>query len=485
MSMANEAGTSENNIHELYRELPSVDRLVGSLVADSSVGNAGHDKAVFAARYLLDQLRLQIAAGHHDSDSLARQIQKLSETLAGTIVELDRYALRPVINATGVILHTNLGRAPLSQRALEHILETAGGYCNLEFDLSSGKRGRRERITEERFLMVLARQNKIPFPDLKNKYGLFVANNCAAAIFLTLNALAAGGEVLVSRGELIEIGGGFRIPEILERAGATLREVGTTNKTRLEDYESAVTERTKLILRVHRSNFRISGFTERPDLSQLVRLGERRNLPVVEDQGTGALASFTTHGLGKESVFSDSVVAGADVICASGDKLLGGPQAGLIFGRRHWIKQISSNPLARAFRVDKMTYAALEATLLDYATGSEDAIPVLHMMRLRPEDILQRAEALAATIDRECVTVSIRPGHSVIGGGTAPGSRLRTHLVQITHRTRSASALLKALRESSPALIARVAKDHVLLDLRTVAPQLDPTVTQILNSVLA
>jgi L-seryl-tRNA(Ser) seleniumtransferase len=477
--MANETGT----FNELYRELPSVDRLLGSLKADLASGEAEHAKAVFAARSLLDQLRLQIAAGHHDSESLQRQIHALGESLSRTIAELDRYSLRPVINATGVILHTNLGRAPLSQRALDHIRETAGGYCNLEFDLSSGTRGRRERIAEDRFLMVLARQTKIPFDDLRDQYGLFIANNCAAAIFLTLNALAAGGEVLVSRGELVEIGGGFRIPEILERAGATLREVGTTNKTRLEDYENAITDKTKLILRVHRSNFRISGFTERPGLSQLVRLGQQHRLPVVEDQGSGTLARFTSPSLKKEPVFAESVLAQADVICASGDKLLGGPQAGLIFGRQNFIKQISRNPLARAFRVDKLTYAALEATLIDYAAGSEDAIPALRMMRLRPEDILRRAEAMAATISRERLSISIGPGHSVIGGGTAPGSKLRTHLIQLAHRTQSAAALMKRFRESSPALIARVAEDHVLLDLRTVAPELDACVTEILNSL--
>jgi L-seryl-tRNA(Ser) seleniumtransferase len=476
---------ADDNLHALYRELPSVDQLLGSLPAGLPATDAAHANATFAARYVLDKLRLEIAAGQHDADSLARATGKLGETLAAAIPDFSRYSLRPVVNATGVILHTNLGRAPLSRRALDHILETAGGYCNLEFDLGTGKRSRREQIAEERFLMVVARQTKIPFRVLRDTYGLSVANNCAGAMFLVLNALAAGGEVLVSRGELIEIGGGFRIPEILERAGAVLREVGSTNKTRPEDYENAVTDRTRLILRVHRSNFRISGFTARPDLAQLVLLGRRRNLPVVEDQGTGALAPLASYGVSGEPTFFDSVAAGVDVITASGDKLLGGPQAGLVFGRRDLMKQIGGSPLARAFRVDKLTYAGLEGTLADYAAGTEAAIPAISMLSLRPEAILRRAEALAATINRVDFKVSIRPGYSVVGGGTSPGTRLPTHLVRLAHRTQTAATLLTALRESSPAVIARIAKDRVLLDLRTVAPEHDSVVARILNTIAA
>jgi L-seryl-tRNA(Ser) seleniumtransferase len=472
--MADNARHSGDKLHGLYRELPSVDQLVSSL-AGRIAANGGHARAVSAARRVVDRLRRQIAAGQHDSGSLAREAGQLSETLSDAIAELDRYALRPVINATGVILHTNLGRAPLSRRALDHISETAQGYCNLEFDLKSGGRGSREQILEDSFVRLMAAQSGIPSAELGNKYGLFVANNCAGAVFLTLHSLAAGGEVIVSRGELIEIGGGFRIPEILEHAGAVLRETGTTNKTRLEDYQNAITERTKLILRVHRSNFCVSGFTERPDLVQLVQLGRKRNLPVVEDQGTGAVLAAT------QPTFGESVNAGVDIIAASGDKLLGGPQAGLIFGRRDLMKSIRRNPLARAFRVDKLTYAALEATVLDYATGAESEIPVVRMMNLRPDEILARAEAVAAAVNQPCLTVSIQKGYSVIGGGTAPGAKLRTHLLRIAHSTQGVSTLVKALRDSSPALVARIAKDRVLLDLRTVAPELDPVVAGILN----
>jgi L-seryl-tRNA(Ser) seleniumtransferase len=483
-SMADNARHSGDKLHPLYRELPSVDQLVGSL-AGAVIANGGHARAVSAARHEIDRLRRQIAAGKHDSASLAREVRQLRETLSDKIAELDHYSLRPVINATGVILHTNLGRAPLSRRALDHINETAQGYCNLEFDLKSGGRGRREQILEGLFVRLMAAQSGVTYPELSNNYGLFVANNCAGAIFLTLHALAAGGEVIVSRGELIEIGGGFRVPEILERAGAVLREVGTTNKTRLEDYANAITERTKLILRVHRSNFRVTGFTERPDLAKLAQLAHGHNLPVVEDQGTGALLPIRSPGRsrmsGKEPTFAESVIAGVDVIAASGDKLLGGPQAGLIFGRRDLMKSIGRNPLARAFRVDKLTYAALEATLLDYAAGAESEIPVVGMMNLRSDEILRRAEAVAAAVSQPSLTVSIQPGHSVIGGGTTPGTRLRTHLLRIAHCNQNVSTLVKALRDSSPALVARVAKDHVLLDLRTVAPELDPVVAGILN----
>jgi L-seryl-tRNA(Ser) seleniumtransferase len=470
---------SGDKLHPLYRELPSVDQLVSSL-GDGVIASGGHARAVSAARRVLDGLRLQIAAGRHDSASLAREVRQLGETLSQTIAELDHYSLRPVINATGVILHTNLGRAPLSRRALDHINETARGYCSLEFDFKSGGRGRREQILEDRFAGLMAAQTGMDPVELHDNYGLFVANNCAGAVFLTLHALAAGGEVIVSRGELIEIGGGFRIPEILEHAGAVLRETGTTNKTRLEDYENAITERTKLILRVHRSNFRVTGFTEGPDLAQLVRLGRKHNLPVVEDQGTGALLPVP-----KQPTFPESLIAGVDVIAASGDKLLGGPQAGLIFGRRDLMKSIVRNPLARALRVDKLTYAALEATLLDYAAGAESRIPVIEMMSLDADEILRRAQTLAAAVSGDCLILSIHKGHSLVGGGAAPGTKLRTHLIHIAHRTQSVSTLAKALRDSSPALVARIAKDHVLLDLRTVAPELDRVVAGILNSVPA
>ncbi len=472
--------TSGENLHLLYRELPSVDQIVSSLGQNGFDADLSHARKVLAARRVLDRLRSEIAAGRHTADSLADEIRGINASLEGALAEMKSYELLPVINATGVILHTNLGRAPLSPRALAHITEIAGGYCNLEFDRRSGLRGKREQLIEERLLRVLSMRAEIPYDDLSRNYGAFVANNGAAATFLTLHALAAGGEVLVSRGELIEIGGGFRIPEILERAGAVLREIGTTNKTHVDDYEAAVTERTKLILRVHRSNFRITGFTERPEISQLLRLGRKHNLPVVEDQGTGAMLAS-----GEESTFPGSIAAGIDAVIVSGDKLFGGPQAGLIVARRELMKTISRNPLARAFRVDKLTYAALEATLLDYESGTENGIPVLRMLSLKPKDILSRAESLVARISDEKLSVSIQPGHSVIGGGAAPGARLRTHLIAITHRTRNASALLKALRDSAPAVIARVVKDRVVLDLRTVPPESDSILAGILNSLAA
>ena len=312
----------------------------------------------------LEQVRTEIKAGRHNEASLATRIQALSDDISANRQTPADYSLRPVINATGVILHTNLGRAPLSRRALAHIAETAGGYCNLEFDLESGKRGRRERIPERLLLMLLATYSRSSIADLNRDYGVFVANNCAAATFLTLNSLAAGGEVIVSRGELVEIGGGFRIPEILAKAGATLREVGTTNKTRLSDFRTAMSSQTKLILRVSRSNFRISGFTERPDLPRLIELAKQHRVPVFDDQGTGSLLPLRTSGV-DEPTFAESIMSKVDVAAASGDKLLGGPQAGLIVGRRELIESISRNPLARALRVDKLTYAALEATLLD------------------------------------------------------------------------------------------------------------------------
>jgi L-seryl-tRNA(Ser) seleniumtransferase len=474
----------KKQIRLLFRELPSVDELLRLLAAAAPSRPLDHVLATSVVRRELQAVRLEVAAGKHDSSSLTARIQALAEVLGPKIENGHSYSLLPVINATGVILHTNLGRAPLSERALQHIQETAGGYCNLEFELDSGRRGRRERLAQNSFFSVVAQYSAVSLADLTEKYGLFVANNCAAATFLTLHSLAAGGEVVVSRGELVEIGGGFRIPEILEKAGATLREVGTTNKTRLADYESAIGERTKLILRVHRSNFRMTGFTERPDLSELVELGRRRNIPVFEDQGTGALP-LSSPNLRGEPTLIDSVNARVDIIACSGDKLLGGPQAGLIIGRRELIEIVSRNPLARAFRVDKLTYAALDATLLDYAAGKSSEIPIIGMINRSAEDIRRRAEALTATLDHNELTVSIAPGHSVIGGGTTPGKRLRTFLIRLAHKSVSASILMKMLRESRPPVIARVADDWVLFDLRTVPPEFDALLAERINQISA
>jgi L-seryl-tRNA(Ser) seleniumtransferase len=335
-----------------------------------------------------------------------------------------------VLNATGVVLHTNLGRAPLSERALRAVAEIAGGYSNLEYDLETGGRGRRDAHGE-----ALLR-------ELVGCEAAVVANNNAAAVMLVLNTLAAGGEVVVSRGELVEIGGGFRVPEVLERAGCALREVGTTNRTRVADYEGAVTDRTRMILRVHPSNYRMIGFTSRPDPRELAVLAHDLGIPFVEDLGSGCLVDGAALGLGDEPHVRDALRAGVDVVTFSGDKLLGGPQAGVIAGRRDLVDRVRRNPLMRALRVDKMVYAALEATLRAYAEGrAEREIPALRMLAASADEVERRAGALAGALAEAApgLRASVEAGRSVPGAGSAPGIDLPTALMS-TQKTSTTKA---------------------------------------------
>jgi L-seryl-tRNA(Ser) seleniumtransferase len=399
------------------------------------------------------------------------------------------YSLRPVINATGVILHTNLGRAPLAEAALAHIRETAGNYSNLEFEIEAGARGKRDVHVERLFRRLLA-------DGAKDAAGIstIVVNNNAAAVLLALNTLADGGEVIVSRGELVEIGGSFRIPDVMAKSGAVLREVGTTNRTRIADYEKAINERTRLLLRVHRSNFEITGFTEQASPAELVELARKRGLPLMEDLGSGALVDLASFGLAGEPSVLDSLRAGVDVVTYSGDKLLGGPLAGLISGRANLVARMRANSLFRALRVDKLTYAALEATLLAYVKRDHDAIPALKIMRLTKDEIGKRAEALAAQVRSPedshfsrterarngaptKLTIEVIDGESVIGGGAAPSAVLPTRLLAVSCDGLSTDELAARLRASDPPIIARVEEGRVLLDLRTVFVEEDPIVT--------
>jgi L-seryl-tRNA(Ser) seleniumtransferase len=308
-----------------------------------------------------------------------------------------------------------------------------------------------------------------------------VVNNCAAATFLALNSLAEGAEVVVSRGELVEIGGGFRIPEILAKSGARMREVGTTNRTRLSDYESAIRPETALILRVHQSNFSMEGFTERPTLDELVSLGRRTNVPVFEDQGTGLSISLADLGVGAQPTLPGSFRLGADLVAASGDKLLGGPQCGLLAGRVDLIERVRKNPLLRTFRVDKLTYAALEATLMEYLSNNADSIPVVRMLRASPAEILARCEWIAAQVSGTDFAADVVSTLSLVGGGTAPAARRPSSAVALRHKTHQPQALLHLLRQLDPAVIGRVSDDRVLLDLRTVEPEFDATLVSLLR----
>ena len=390
------------------------------------------------------------------------------------------YSLRAVINATGVILHTNLGRAPLSDAAIEHIRETAASYSNLEFELGAGERGKRDVHVDRLFQRLLGE-------EVKSKdhaaVSTIVVNNNAAAVLLALNTLAEGGEVIVSRGELVEIGGSFRIPDVMAKSGAILREVGTTNRTRTADYERAITERTRLLLRVHRSNFEITGFTEQASTAELVALARERGIPLMEDLGSGALFDLHSVGIGGEPGVLDSLRSGVDIVTYSGDKLLGGPQAGLISGGSELIARMRSNSLFRALRVDKLIYAALEATLLEYVRHDHDAIPTLRMMRLTKEAIGKRAEALAARIVAPKLKVEVVDGESILGGGAAPSSILPTRVLALTCEGLSAAELAARLRGSDPPIIARVDEGRVLLDLRTVFTAQDEAIESALAMV--
>ncbi len=395
----------------------------------------------------------------------------------------DRLAsrLRPVLNATGVVVHTNLGRAPLSAGALARVAEVSGGYSALEYDLQAGARGSRDAHAEP-----LLRQ-------LTGAQAAVVVNNNAAATMLMLAALAAGREVVVSRGELVEIGGGFRVPDILAQSGAALREVGTTNRTRISDYGAAIGPRTALILRVHPSNFRIEGFTERPSLAELVALGQQTGIGVVEDLGSGFLlpahadfeASGAAQALADEPSVQASVAAGVDVVGFSGDKLLGGPQAGILVGRADPIGRIRRHPLMRALRCDKMTYAALEATLVDYVAGrAARTIPVARMLALTAAAIRARAERVVqALASSASFSASVRDGRSTIGGGSAPGVTLPTALIALRHERLAAEALASRLRHAPIPVIGRIIDDHVVLDLRTVAPEDDDRLVAALATV--
>ena len=461
---------------DLYRQLPSVDELLRQTAIAALVEREGHAAVTESAREVLEKLRQEIASGRLDSSGVDLAIGGLAGAVEQELRRSLAPSLRPVINATGVILHTNLGRAPLAEAALDRIREVAGEYSNLEFDVASGERGKRD-VHVERLTARLLNQEGL------SGIATVVVNNNAAAVLLSLNTLAEGGEVIVSRGELVEIGGSFRIPDVMAKSGAVLREVGTTNRTRLADYEKAINERTRLLLRVHRSNFQIVGFTEQPALEDLVALARKHKLRILEDLGSGAMIELRSVGVSGEPSVWDSLRAGVDVVTYSGDKLLGGPQAGMISGQSETVARIRANPLFRALRVDKLTYAALEATLLAYVRQDHDAIPALRMMRLSVEEIGRRAQALADTLRVKApkLELDVIEGASVIGGGAAPGATLATVLLAVSCQDLSADELAARLRAHQPPIVARVEQGKVLLDLRTVFPEQDAIIAEALS----
>ena len=462
----------------LLRRLPSVDELLRRPVLEELAARAGRGVVLAAARAVLDRLRAEISLGAMFTDR-SFDIEVLEGAVRDEAARDTSFSLRPIINASGVVLHTNLGRAPIGAAALAHLAEAARGYSNLEYDLASGQRGKRDVHTARLLARVLGAESAV------------IVNNNAAAVFLVLHALARGGEAIVSRGELIEIGDGFRIPDIMASSGAVLREVGTTNRTHLADYESAIGSDTRLLMSVHPSNFRIVGFAGRPSLAELVALGRRAGVPVYEDLGSGCLVDLAPYGL-EEPTAQTSLAAGADVISFSGDKLLGGPQAGIIAGRHALLDRIRRNPVYRALRVDKLTIASMEATLSAVLRGAFDEIPTLRMIRLPAAKIEQRAraavEALAPRLPRGEAECEIVPGRSVVGGGSTPEQHLPTFLLRLSTLRYSAVELETRLRQSPSGtlpVVARIEDDRLVLDLRTVDPSEESALLEALLAALS
>ncbi len=466
----------------LYRLLPSISDLLLTPQFLVMLQSYSHNAVVHAVRIVLHRAKAEIAAGKHTHASLTQRLSSLNADITAELVRSSGYSLKRVINATGVVLHTNLGRSPLSQAALDHMVEVATGYSNLELELESGERIRRDVHAESLLLRLL----DLNSGNLKDNIArrAIVVNNCAAATFLALNSIAEGTAVVVSRGELVEIGGGFRIPEILAKSGARLREVGTTNRTRLSDYENAITPETGLVLRVHQSNFSIEGFTERPALADLVSLCKGRGVPFFDDQGTGLIEPLSELGIGAEPTLVESLRAGSDVIAASGDKLLGGPQCGLLIGRADLVERIRKNPLFRAFRVDKLTYAALEATLMDYLQGRQSSIPIMRMLHVSTADLAKRCEQIVRKVDSVELATEIVSVQSLIGGGTAPSARLPSWAIALCHATLQPQSLAFVLRQLDPPIIARISEERVILDLRTVEPEFDELLPNLLAKAL-
>ncbi len=447
------------------RDLPSVDRLLGHLSARRLVKQYGHDLTVEAVRAALDETRARLlsAGGHAPSDAVL--LGEAAATLDGWLTP----TLRRVINATGVIVHTNLGRAPLSDAALDAVRAVGGGYSTLEFDLAEGVRGSRSTHAEALLKRITGAE------------AAFVVNNNAAAVMLALRALAGpssdapeapnapgGREAIVSRGELIEIGGGFRMPDVMAQSGARLVEVGTTNRTHLRDYEAALGEATALILRAHRSNFRIVGFTTAPPLADIAALAHERGVAVLDDIGSGALFDTSEYGLLPEPTVAESLAAGADLVMFSGDKLLGGPQAGILAGRAEIVDRVKHHPLARAVRPDKMCLAALTATLLHYVRGEAlTEVPVWRMIAAPLDALDAKARAWAGELDG--LDVAVIDAQSVVGGGSLPGESLPTRALAV--RVDAPDAAAARLRACDPPVIVRREDDRLIVDPRTVLPR--------------
>ena len=457
----------------LLRELPSVDELLGDKVFLEIERRSGRSGALRMARAAVDNVRARIA----NSGNGFTASEVMPAVLASAAEMFQRETsrgVRRVINATGVVIHTNLGRSPLSGKAVNAIVGRASRYCTLEYDLEAGRRGKRGARAEELICELTGSQSAV------------IVNNCAAAAFLVLRVLTAGKEVIISRGELVEIGGDFRIPDVLAESGATMREVGTTNRTKLRDYEKAISENTGLILRVHPSNYRVIGFTESPSNADLATLAKSNGIPFFEDAGSGAIVDLSKFGLDDEPLISRSIADGVDVVAFSGDKLLGGVQAGFVVGSGELIERIRRHPLYRALRLDKLAYAAIEATLGSYIRGSQiDEVPALRMIAMAEGEIRRRAERVVYEVSlkvEEALEFEIVESESAIGGGAAPDAKPKTWLISVRREGKVAAEIEHALRNFEVPVIARIHNDRVVMDLRTV---FEDEEEQVINALAA
>jgi len=456
---------------DLRRRIPQIARLLDRPAIRAVIADRGRPLVERAIQTQIAELRA--LAAEKNVAAFDRALLEMDERVVKGSESAAAHSLTRVINGTGVVVHTNLGRAPLSREVAKHVADIASCYSNLEFDLDEGERGHRETHAEGRLQAMLSAESSV------------VVNNNAAAVLLAVNTFAEGREVLVSRGELVEIGGSFRIPDIVRKGGARLREVGTTNRTRIGDYANAITPETGLILRVHPSNFRIVGFTEAASLKELVALGRTRSVPVVEDLGSGLLEPMP-EPLNRETTIAESLAAGADVVTASGDKLLGGPQAGLLMGRRKAVDALRRNPLYRALRVDKMTIAALDAVLALHEAGRREALPVPRMLVMPVAEMDARARRLRHLLVEKGVraNVEVIDTSSAVGGGAAPDIELPSRALAIRAEQLSAAALLRKLRQWTPPIVARIEDEWLILDLRTILPDDETDVEQALLSLL-
>jgi L-seryl-tRNA(Ser) seleniumtransferase len=467
-----------SHLQDLLRRLPAVDELLRQPLIAETLGTFPRSLVVRAVRDVLDRIRRAILSDQSSGVSRLPDETALIQEILADAERLAAYTLQRVVNGTGIIVHTNLGRSPLCQEALERLQLIGSGYSNLEYDLEVGSRGSRY-VHAEAILR-----------EITGAEGALVVNNNAGAVLLVLNTLAQGREVIVSRGELVEIGGSFRIPDVMTRSGARLREVGCTNRTHLEDYRAAIGPETALLLKVHASNYQITGFTAEVDLATLVALGRDHDLPVMDDLGSGCFVDLSRFGLRGEPMVQDSVRSGADVITFSGDKLLGGPQAGIILGRKEIMERLRKSPLTRALRVDKFTLAALEATLRLYRDDETAvrAIPTLRMIALDVETLATRAQSLADRIRVAVgsgVEVAVVDGASQVGGGALPVQNLPSKLVALTSRRLSAARLEIIFRGNQPPIIGRVEQERFLLDVRTLQPGDDEVIVAAAARIVA